>query len=137
VVNTNPANVENAMQTDSQAANQNSKAPQRCLTDHDRALLRVVTGWPMPGEAPVAMAADADGRPLLIPVLAWVLADARRSGGLAGPITPGGFTAAARAVNGSHSPSLRLSRAQIGNGFRHLAIDMVGFSVGRAEAAAG
>jgi hypothetical protein len=125
------------MQIDSQAANQNSKAPARCLTDHDRALLRVVTGWPMPGEAPVAMAADADGRPLLIPVLAWVLADARRSGALAGAITPGGFTAAARAVNASHSASLRLSRSQIADGFRHLAIGMMGFSAGRAGAAAG
>jgi hypothetical protein len=125
------------MQTDSQAANQNSKASQRCLTDHDRALLRAVTGWSMPGEAPVAVAADAQGRPMLIPVLAWVLADARRSGRLVGPITPGGFTAAAHAVNRSHSPSLRLSRAQIGTGFRHLATGLLDISVGRAGVAAG
>ncbi len=118
-------------------ANENAKVPQRCLTDHDRALLRAVTGWPMPGETPIATAADACGRPMLIPVLAWVLADARRSGALVGQITPGAFTAAANAVNRSHSPSLRIGRAQIGTGFRHLAIDLLGFSAGRAGAAAG
>jgi len=119
------------------AANLNARAARRCLTDQDREVLKVVTGWTMPGEAPVALAADADGRPMLIPVLAWVLADARRSGELVGPLTPAAFVAAGNAVNRSHSRSLRLSRAQLGAGFRHLAINLLGFSAGRAKAAAG
>ncbi len=124
------------MPTPTKLADVNAAAPPRCLTDADRTLLRVVTGWPLPGEAPVATVRDAAGRAMLIPVLAWVLADARRRGTLVGEVTPGVFAAAAAAVNGSHSPSLRLSRDQVGSGLRHLATGM-GFSAGKAVAAAG
>jgi hypothetical protein len=128
--------LERFMQAPTEAANLNEPCAPRCLTDHDRDLLRVVTGWHMPGEA-MTPVGDSAGRPMLIPVLAWILADARRSGELAGRLSPGGFVAAAGAVNRSHSPSLRLSRAQMGAGFRHLAIGVLGFSAGRARAAGG
>jgi len=129
--------MESTMQAEHTAANQNGTSTPSCLTYGDRALLRAVTGWHLPGEALVATAADASGRPVLIPVLAWVLADARRSGALIGPITPGAFAAACGAVNRSHSASLHLSRAQTGAGFRHLAINLLGFSADKAKAAAG
>ncbi len=124
------------MHVHTEAANFNEPSAPRCLTDHDRDLLRVVTGWHMPGEA-MASVGDAAGRPMMIPVLAWVLADARRSGALVGRVSAGDFVAAAGAVNRSHSPSLRLSHAQMGAGFRHLAIGALGFNAGRAKAAGG
>ncbi len=124
------------MQAHIEAANLNEPSAPRCLTDHDRDLLRVVTGWHLAGEA-MATVGDSAGRPMLIPVLAWVLADARRSGQLVGKVSPAAFVSAAGAVNRSHSPSLRLSRAQMGAGFRHLAIGALGFSAGRAMAAGG
>ncbi len=124
------------MQVHAEAANLNEPSAPRCLTDKDRDLLRVVTGWHLPGE-PMASVGDSAGRPMLIPVLAWVLADARRSGDLVGQVSAGAFMAAAGAVNQSHSPSLRLSHAQMGAGFRHLAIGALGFNAGRATAAGG
>jgi hypothetical protein len=124
------------MQVFTEAANLNEPSAPRCLSDHDRDLLKVVTGWHLPGEA-MATVADTAGRPMLIPVLAWVLADARRSGALAGRLTAADFMAAAGAVNRSHSPSLRLSHGQMGAGFRYLAIGALGFNAGRAKAAGG
>ena len=92
----------------------------RCLTDIDRALLNAVTGWHLPGSATILPAPDSAGRPMLIPVLAWVLADARRQGKIAAEVTPGFFEIAVHAVNQTHSASLRLTDKQIGNGRRYL-----------------
>jgi hypothetical protein len=125
------------MQAQCLAANTNAVVASTCLTDADRDLLRVVTGWPMPGEAPIATAADADGKPVLIPMLAWVLADARRSGALTGELTPAAFAVLANRINRARSPRVRLSRAQVGTGFRHLAIGLLDFTAGRARVAAG
>ncbi len=125
------------MQAQSLAANMNSAPVKSCLTDSDRDLLRVVTGWPLPGEAPIATASDAEGQPVLIPMLAWVLADARRSGTLTGDLTPAAFAVIANAINRARSPRVRLSRAQVGTGFRHLAIGLLDFTAGRARVAAG
>jgi hypothetical protein len=102
------------------AANLNEAAPQRCLTDDDRALLQAVTGWHVSGASAIVPVEDAAGRTMLIPLLAWVIADARRSGALHGDVTPGVFERAVAAVNRSHSSSLWLNGTQIGQGFRHL-----------------
>jgi len=93
---------------------------ERCLTDADRTLLQIVTGWHTPASPTLAPARDTAGRPMLIPVLAWVLADARRQEKIEGEVTPGYFEMAVHAVNRSHSPSLRLTDTQIGRGRRHL-----------------
>ncbi len=98
----------------------NATTAERCLTDADRALLHAVTGWHMPCSPSLVPARDTAGREMLIPVLAWVLADARRQGKIVGEVTPGAFEMAVHAVNRSHSPSLHLTDMQIGSGRRHL-----------------
>ena len=94
--------------------------PQDTLTPGDRALLNAVFGWHMPGAACIAPSMDAHGKPILIPLMAWVIADARRHGDVDGEMTTGQFSAAVAAVNRSPTPSLRLSPAQITRGLRHL-----------------
>jgi len=95
--------------------------PQDCLTPGDRALLNAVFGWHMPGAAFAPPHVPAGGRPVLIPLMAWVIADARRHGEVEGEITPRQFTAAATLVNRSPTPGLHLNAAQILRGLRHLA----------------
>ena len=94
--------------------------PQDCLTPGDRALLNAVFGWHMPGAAFTAPSVQSGGKPALIPLMAWVIADARRHGEVDGEITPDQFTAAAAAVNRSPTPALHLNAAQIERGLRHL-----------------
>ncbi len=93
---------------------------QSCLTDADRALLHAVTGWHLADAEHITPTRDSAGRPVLIPVLAWVLADARRQGKIREEVTPGFFEIAVHAVNRTHSSSLRLTERQIGSGRRHL-----------------
>jgi hypothetical protein len=123
---------------------QTTDPPPDCLTPGDRALLNAVFGWHMPGAACIAPSLDAHGKPVLIPLMAWVIADARRHGEVDGDITPGQFAAAASAVNRSPSAALHLSPAQIARGLRHLAsvnarrhMPIGALSAGRAAAAAG
>jgi len=98
-----------------------TEAPaKRCLTDADRALLHAVTGWHLPASTAPTPVSDTAGRPMLIPVLAWVVADARRQGKITAEVTPGFFEMAVHAVNRTHSPSLRLTDTQIGSGRRYL-----------------
>jgi hypothetical protein len=118
------------------AANANRHAPPPGLTEADRALLHVVTGWPVPGATPPSMAMTADGRPVLFPPLAAIILDARRTGALQGELTPATFLRVAALLGNASSPRLRLSRAQIGAGFRYLAVETMGFTAGRAGAAA-
>ncbi len=120
--------------------------PQDCLTPGDRALLNAVFGWHMPGAALTSPAVQFGGKPVLIPLMAWVIADARRHGEVDGEITPRLFTAAAAVVNRSPTPALHLNSVQIERGLRHLAtVDPTAsagllsafLSAGRATAAAG
>jgi len=120
--------------------------PQDCLTPGDRALLNAVFGWHMPGAALVPPAVQPGGRPVLIPLMAWMIADARRHGDVDGELTPRQFAAAAVAVNRSPTPSLHLNSAQVQRGLRHLgtvdptaSAGLLGAFVnaGRATAAAG
>jgi hypothetical protein len=131
------ASGEFAMPQPEPAANGNTLGSVHRLTEADRALLRVVTGWPAPGEAMLPLMTAADGKALLFPPLAAVILDARRSGALRGELTPATFLSVAAPLSKAHSPKLRLSRAQIGAGFRHLAIETMGFTAGRAGATAG
>ena len=94
--------------------------PQDCLTAGDRALLNAVFGWHMPGAACIAPSLDAHGKPVLIPLMAWVIADARRHGDVDSEMTPNQFAAAAASLNRSPTPSLHLSPTQIARGLRHL-----------------
>jgi hypothetical protein len=91
-----------------------------CLTPGDRALLNAVFGWHMPGAAFNPPAVQTGGRPALIPLMAWMIADARRHGDVEGEITPGEFSAAAALVNRSPTQALHLSPQQIARGLRHL-----------------
>jgi len=94
---------------------------QRCLTDRDRTLLHAVTGWHMPGMAiTVPEPGEVDKEPL-IPLLAWVIADARRHGRVQGDITPGAFEMAVISLGRAENPALRLSSEQIAQGRCHLA----------------
>jgi hypothetical protein len=95
--------------------------PQGCLTPGDRALLNAVFGWHMPGAACTSPIVQDGGKPVLIPLMAWVIADARRHGEVDGEMTQRQFTAAAAVVNRSPTPGLRLNAAQIQRGLQHLA----------------
>ena len=97
-----------------------TEPPRDCLTPADRALLNAVFGWHMPGAACITPAADTRGKPSLIPLMAWVIADARRHGEVEGELTPGQFEAAAAVVNRSPTPSLHLTPVQVARGLRHL-----------------
>jgi hypothetical protein len=94
--------------------------PQDCLTPGDRALLNAVFGWHMPGAALIAPSFDQRGKSVLIPLMAWVIADARRHGDVEGELTFVEFTTATAAVNRSPTPALRLTSAQIARGLDHL-----------------
>jgi hypothetical protein len=117
----------------SQTITRSTDPPQECLTPGDRALLNAVFGWHMPGAASIAPSMDARGKPVLIPLMAWVIADARRHGDVDGELTTHQFAAAVSAVNRSPTPALRLSAAQIARGLRHL--EMVGAVPGGAVGA--
>jgi hypothetical protein len=120
--------------------------PKECLTPGDRALLNAVFGWQMPGAACIPPSAQAGGKAVIIPLMAWIIADARRHGEVDGEMTPPQFRVAAEAVNRSPTPALHLTATQIARGLRHLetveptaSAAMMGrfFSAGRATAATG
>jgi hypothetical protein len=94
--------------------------PQECLTPGDRALLNAVFGWHMPGAALIAPSFDQRGKPVLIPLIAWVIADARRHGEVEGELTLVHFTTAAASIKRSPTQALHLTRAQIARGLDHL-----------------
>jgi hypothetical protein len=125
------------MSLEQPAANGNKLAATQGLTDADRALLRAVTGWPLPGESPLPILPAADGKLMLFPPLAAVILDARRTGALQGELTPATFLDVAAPLSNAPSPRLRLSRAQIGAGFRHLATETMRITADRAGVAAG